>query len=166
MLFRSEMRAIRQMIGQHHAHVIPKGLPGAGNMMIFDNGGASGYGPPTGAAPNGTGIFARPTSRILEIDPVTLKLVWNYTSATFFATNISGAQRLENGNTLITEGPDGRIFEVTNDGTIVWEYVFPLFTPRNSVYRAYRVPYEWIPQINRPQERAVTPPSAGEYRVP
>ena len=69
-------------------------------------------------------------------------------------------------NTPITEGPDGRIFEVTNDGTIVWEYVFPLFTPRNSVYRAYRVPYEWIPQINRPQERAVTPPSAGEYRVP
>ena len=161
-----ELRAIRQIIGQHNAHFIPKGLPGAGNVMIFDNGGASGYGAPNSNAPNGTGLFARPTSRVLEIDPVTLKLVWNYTATTFFATNISGAQRLENGNTLITEGPDGRIFEVTNDGTIVWEYVFPLFTPRNSVYRAYRVPYEWIPQINRPQERAVTPPSAGEYRVP
>jgi hypothetical protein len=107
---------------------------------------------------------------VLEIDPVTLKLVWSYTSPTFFATNISGAQRLANGNTLVTEGPDGRIFEVTKEGATVWEYVNPLFTgtaarPTNSVYRAYRVPYEWIPQIGRPKETAVTPPAAGEYRV-
>jgi hypothetical protein len=165
-----ELRAIRQIIGQHHAHFIPKGLPGAGNVMVFDNGGASGYGAPTSNALNGTGIFARPTSRVLEIDPVTLKLVWSYTSPTFFATNISGAQRLANGNTLVTEGPDGRIFEVTKEGATVWEYVNPLFTgtaarPTNSVYRAYRVPYEWIPQIGRPKETAVTPPAAGEYRV-
>ncbi len=39
-----ELRAIRQIIGQHHAHFIPKGLPGAGNLLVFDNGGASGYG--------------------------------------------------------------------------------------------------------------------------
>jgi hypothetical protein len=166
----AELRAIRQIIGQHHAHFIPKGLPGAGNLMVFDNGGASGYGAPTSNALNGTGIFARPTSRVLEIDPVTLKLVWSYTSPTFFATNISGAQRLVNGNTLVTEGPDGRIFEVTREGGIVWEYLNPLFTgaaarPTNSVYRAYRVPYEWIPQISRPKETAVTPPGAGEFRV-
>jgi hypothetical protein len=166
----AELRAIRQIIGQHNAHFIPKGLPGAGNVMVFDNGGASGYGAPTSNALNGTGIFARPTSRGLEIDPVTLKLVWSYTAPTFFATNISGAQRLVNGNTLITEGPDGRIFEVTTDGTIVWEYVNPLFTgaaarPTNSVYRAYRVPYEWIPQIARPKETAVTPKAPSEFRV-
>jgi len=29
------------------------------------------------------------------------------------APNISGAQRLPNGNTLITEGAGGRVFEVT-----------------------------------------------------
>jgi hypothetical protein len=164
-----ELRAIRQTIGQHHAHFIPKGLPGAGNLMVFDNGGPSGYGSPSSIAPNGTGIYARPTSRVLEIDPVSLKLVWSYTAPAFFATNISGAQRLPNGNTLITEGPDGRIFEVTKDGAIVWEYVFPLFAgarKTNSVYRAYRLPYEWIPQIARPAERAVTPPPAAEFRVP
>jgi hypothetical protein len=165
-----ELRAIRQIIGQHNAHIIPKGLPGAGNLMIFDNGGPSGYGKPTGNAPNGTGVYARPTSRVVEIDPVSLKLVWSYTAPTFFATNISGAQRLPNGNTLVTEGPDGRIFEVTTDGTIVWEYVFPMFTatprPTNSVYRAYRLPYEWIPQLARPTEKAVTPPAAGEFRLP
>jgi len=164
-----ELRAIRQVIGQHHAHFIPKGLPGAGNVMVFDNGGSSGYGTPSPIALNGQGIYARATSRVLEIDPVTLKLVWSYTSPTFYAANISGAQRLPNGNTLVTEGPDGRIFEVTTDGTIVWEYIFPVYAgarPTNSVYRAYRVPYEWIPQLPRPQERAVTPPPAGEFRVP
>ena len=117
-----EMRAIRQMIGQHHAHFIPKGLPGAGNVMIFDNGGASGYGAPNSNAPNGTGLFARPTSRVLEIDPVTLKLVWNYTATTFFATNISGAQRLPNGNTVITayhaSSGKTKLFEVTREPPI------------------------------------------------
>jgi hypothetical protein len=165
-----ELRAIRQIIGQHHAHFIPKGLPGAGDLMVFDNGGASGYGNPSPVALDGQNIFARPTSRVLEIDPVTLKLVWSYTSPTFFATNISGAQRLPNGNTMITEGPSGRVFEVTTDGVIVWEYIFPMFTaaarPTNSVYRAYRLPYGWIPQLARPKEQAVTPPAAGNFRVP
>jgi hypothetical protein len=162
-----ELRAIRQIIGQHHAHLIPKGLPGAGNLMVFDNGGPSGYGSASPIALNGTGIYARATSRVLEINPVTLKLVWSYTSPTFFATNISGAQRLANGNTLVTEGPSGRLFEVTQDGMIVWEYVYPVFNgPRNSVYRAYRIPYDWIPQLARPQERPVTPPAPGQFRVP
>jgi len=162
-----ELRAIRQVIGQHNAHFIPKGLPGAGDVMIFDNGGASGYGPVSPVAPEGQNIFARPTSRVLEIDPVTLKLVWSYTAPAFFATNISGAQRLLNGDTLITEGPDGRVFEVTREGTIVWEYVYPVFTsgrgrPTNSVYRAYRLPYDWIPQLAKPRETPVTPPNFGD----
>ncbi len=164
-----ELRAIRQIIGQHHAHLIPKGLPGAGNLMVFDNGGASGYGRPSPVALDGQNIFARPTSRVLEIDPVSLKLVWSYTAPAFFATNISSAQRLPNGNTLITEGPDGRLFEVTKEGAIVWEYVFPQFSgarATNSVYRAYRVPYDWIPQLPRPSQKPVTPPAAGEFRVP
>ncbi len=166
-----ELRAIRQVIGQHNAHFIPKGLPGAGNLMVFDNGGASGYGRPSAVALKGQDIYARPTSRVLEIDPVTMKLAWSYTAPTFFATNISGAQRLLNGNTLITEGPDGRLFEVDKDGTIVWEYVYPVFTgtgkarPTNSVYRAYRVPYAWIPQIAKPAEKAVTPPKPEEFQV-
>lgn len=168
-----ELRAIRQVIGQHHAHFIPKGLPGAGNLMVFDNGGASGYGKPNGNAPQGSGIYARPTSRVLEIDPTTMKLVWSYTGTGFFATNISGAQRLADGNTLITEGPSGRIFEVTKDGEIVWEYVYPTFGAAkggkqgsNSVYRAYRVPYEWIPQIMKPAVKAVASPRIEEFRVP
>jgi hypothetical protein len=36
-----ELRAIGQVIGQHNPHIIPEGLPGAGNLLVFDNGGAS-----------------------------------------------------------------------------------------------------------------------------
>ena len=164
------LRAIGQIIGQHHAHLIPKGLPGAGNLLVFDNGGASGYGPPSGMAPRGTAVFARPSSRVLEIDPVSLKLVWSYTAgAQFFSSNISGMQRLANGNTLITEGAGGRVFEVTNDRQIVWEWMnAPAAGARTpaTVYRAYRIPYTWLAQLPRPQEKAVTPPANGEFRVP
>jgi hypothetical protein len=164
-----ELRAIRQIIGQHHAHIIPKGLPGAGHLLVFDNGGSSGYGFANPIAPDGRGAFARATSRVLEINPVSLELVWSYTNPRFFSTNISGAQRLPNGNTLVTAGAGGRMFEVTADGTIVWEYMYPLFSganASNAVYRAYRVPYGWIPQLTVPTERRVTPPALGEFRVP
>jgi hypothetical protein len=164
-----ELRKIRQIIGQHHAHLIPKGLPGAGHLLVFDNGGSSGYGFAGPIAPNGIGAFARATSRVLEINPVTLELVWSYAAPRFFSTNISGAQRLPNGNTLITEGAGGRLFEVTTEGTIVWEYMNPLFAgPRasNDVYRAYRLPYGWIPQLAKPAEQAVTPPALGDFKVP
>ena len=163
---------IRQIIGPHHPHMIPQGLPGAGNIMIFDNGGAAGYGFASPTSPNGTSSLARASSRVIEIDPVEMRLVWSYTDgADFFSTNISGAQRLPNGNTLITEGAPGRIFEVTSEGgNIVWEYISPFAGQgQNSaaaVYRAYRIPYDWIPQLERPQEKAVVPPPRTEFRMP
>ena len=165
----AELRAIGQIIGQHHAHVIPKGLPGAGNMLIFDNGGAAGYGASSAMAPRGSSVYARATSRVLEIDPVSLELVWSYTSGQFYSSNISGAQRLPNGNTLVTEGAGGRLFEVTADREIVWEYMNPLFggaQRSNGVYRAYRLPYDWISQLARPVETAVTPPPLEEFALP
>ena len=164
-----ELRAIRQIIGQHHPHLIPKGLPGAGNLLVFDNGGSSGYGFASPIAPEGRGAFQRATSRVLEINPVTLQRVWSYTNPRFFSTNISGAQRLPNGNTLVTAGAGGRMFEVTRDGAIVWEFMFPMFSganQSNAVYRAYRVPYGWIPQLPVPAQRRVTPPPLADFRVP
>src|SRR4029453_8857764 len=150
----------------HHAHIIPKGLPGAGNLLVFDNGGSSGYGFASPIAPEGRGSFARATSRVLEINPVTLELVWSYAKAGFFSTNISSAQRLPNGNTLIDAGAPGRMFEVTKDGAIVWEDMFPTFagpTASNAVYRAYRIPSGWLPQLPVPMERRVTPPALGDF---
>lgn len=70
--------------------------------------------------------------------------VWSYKSPEdFYGVNISGAQRLPNGNTLICEGPSGRFFEVTPGGETVWEYINPFSkrTPRgmrNEVFRVER----------------------------
>jgi outer membrane protein assembly factor BamB len=174
-------REIGQVIGQHHPHIIPKGLPGAGNLMVFDNGGAAGYGESNPNAPTGRNIVARHSSRVLEINPVTFEKVWEYSIAgldayRFLSHYVSSAQRLPNGNTLITEGADGRLFEVTSDGEIVWEYMNPYFdtgpverNPKavatNRVFRAYRFPYDWVPQLERPMERPVVPPARGEFRI-
>jgi hypothetical protein len=149
--------------------MIPKGLPGAGDLLLFDNGGASGYGAPSPIAPDGQGIYARDSSRVLEIDPVTLEVVWSYKAFHFYSMNISGAQRLPNGNTLITEGASGRIFEVTPGNKIVWEFMNPPSEGRgglNSVYRAYRIPYSWIPQLPVPKEQAIELPEPGKFHVP
>jgi hypothetical protein len=106
---------------------------------------------------------------VLEINPVTLELIWSYNGPRFYSSNISSAQRLPNGNTLITEGASGRLFEVGGDRKIVWEYVYPVFggpQSSNGVYRGYRVPYSWMPQLARPRERAVVPPLLQDFRVP
>jgi len=170
-------RAIGQIIGQHHPHIIPKGLPGAGNLLVFDNGGRSGYGEGNPNRPNGTEIVSRFNSRVLEINPVTLAIVWQYSIMSptedfrFFSWYVSSAQRLPNGNTMINEGAYGRIFEITTDGEIVWEYVnpYPAEEPvvgvTSRIYRAYRIPYDWIPQLERPTERPVVPPSNAEFRI-
>jgi hypothetical protein len=82
---------------------------------------------------------------------------------------MSSAQRLPNGNTLITEGADGRIFELTPEHEIVWEYMSPYaFRGREArqIYRAYRVPYEWAPQVKKPEETAVPRLDNGKFRVP
>ena len=168
------LEALGQITGQHHPHLIPEGLPGAGNLLVFDNGGSSGYGFANPVAPNGIDSIRRGYSRVLEINPVTFEKVWEYSiggteSFRFFSHYVSSAQRLPNGNTMILEGADGRIFELTPDGEIVWEYVSPYFAEnppgRNHMFRAYRVPYEWVPQLRRPRERAVTPPNPREFRI-
>ena len=51
--------------------------------------------------------------------------MWEILHRSFNSPHISGVQRLSSGNTLICEGLWGRIFEVTPDGRIVWEYVSP-----------------------------------------
>jgi hypothetical protein len=83
---------------------------------------------------------------VVEFDPVSLRLVWEYAAEGFFSHYISCAQRLPNGNTLITEGAKGRLFEVTQQKKVVWEFVAPSGPKGTSaVYRAYRIPPQWVP---------------------
>ncbi|MDT5000382.1 MAG: hypothetical protein QOK12_2487, partial [Mycobacterium sp.] len=112
-------------------------------------------------------------SRVLEIDPSTEQIVWQYTAEdsgrppwTFFSSFVSNAQRLPNGNTLITEGMHGRIFQITPSGRVVWEYLTPYedyavagepevkvptvegvdrATLTRMIYRSQAVAFDWVP---------------------
>lgn len=86
-----------------------------------------------------------------------------------YSSFISSAQRLPNGNTLITEGTSGRIIEVTPTQDIVWEYISPYYSKKmgmNGVYRAYRLPYEWVPQAAKPEEKAIPRLDNSQFRIP
>ena len=71
------MAELGQIVGQHHPHFIPEGLPGAGNLLVFDNGGEAGYGTPNPSAPTGSNTVRRISSRVLEINPVTFEKFWS-----------------------------------------------------------------------------------------
>jgi hypothetical protein len=158
-------RPVDQITGQHDAHIIPEGLPGAGNLLVFDNQGEAGY-PPVELQTTGG-------SRVLEIDPIKKEIIWQYTAEdsggpawSFRSTHISAARRLPNGNTFIDEGQSGRLFQVTREGDIVWEYVnaYPRVTKEagtgkqtvnHQLYRGQPVPYEWAPEGTPHTEKAV-----------
>ncbi|MCK5605779.1 aryl-sulfate sulfotransferase [Candidatus Pacearchaeota archaeon] len=89
----------------HHASLLENG-----NILLFDNG------------------VDRCYSRVVEVDPATKKIEWEYKSdppESFYTATRGSAQRLPNGNTLIAESEKGRVFEITRDGTIVWEFYNP-----------------------------------------
>ena len=164
------------LIGMHQAHMIPKGLPGEGNIIVYDNGGWAGYGEPTQMSPIGQKIDRRDFTRILEFDPITLEVVWSFGPEDmgapepfhknwFYSPLVSNVQRFENGNTLIIEGTEGRILEVTREKEIVWEYTYP-YVGSDILYRAYRVPYDWIPQLEKPNEVEIIPPENDTFVLP
>jgi hypothetical protein len=91
-----------ELEGQHHATVLENG-----NIMIFDNG------------------VLRKQSRVIEVHPATSEIEWSYTAPGFFTRLRGAAQKLPNGNVLITESDNGHVFEVTHSGEIVWEFWNP-----------------------------------------
>ena len=117
-----------------------------GKILVFDNGNLR-----TGST--------SPFSRVIEVDPATNEVVWQYVDPmppTFFSPYMGGAQRLWNGNTLVCESAFGRLFEVTRGGATVWEYVIPDFVEypaplnrfivgsHNSTFRAHRYRAEQV----------------------
>ena len=116
----------RRLFYQHNVQWIPHGHPGAGHLLVFNNGQNRPGGEHSSieelALPIEPGKgFTRAAGAFGPKEPV-----WSYRDQThFFSSFISGCQRLPSGNTLICEGPKGRIFEVTSDGKIVWEFWNP-----------------------------------------
>ena len=152
----------RSLFFNHSTEWIDPHLPGAGNLMVFDNGRnrldmphstvyeltlpyIEDYDDSGFFGMEGDGTYSPP------------EIVWSYSNpGAFYSNFISGQQRLPNGSTLIAEGMTGRIFEIAA-GEKVWEYVNPVirsgpmvqgdsippFSPgnerqQNAIFRAYR----------------------------
>jgi len=111
--------------GQHQPTMLPDG-----HILIYDNGPLRGW------------------SRVIQLNPLTGKITWEYTSTpreSFFSRAISGAQLLPNGNTFICEGGPGRLFEITPEKEVVWEYRSPLRIKGTfGIYRATRYSPEFV----------------------
>ncbi len=128
--YRAGTKADQRLFSQHNAHWIPKGLPGAGHVLVFNNGNN------------------RPGGNSSSVDELVLPVdsqgrytlepgkpygphepIWSYSApkkSEFFSFFISGAQRLPSGNTLICSGANGTFFEVTPEKEVVWKYVNPV----------------------------------------
>ena len=140
----------KQMGGAHDVHWIRPGLPGAGHIMVLNN---------------GQYLYQRtPQSSVLEINPfldadgrdtgkyvnppdagyrretydhdthneprqISKQIVWSYRSVNshnFFSHIGCSGQRLPNGSTFICSDTEGHFFEVTAAGELVWEYINPV----------------------------------------
>ena len=115
---------------QHDTQWIRPGLSGAGNILVFNNGNGrtpENYSSVDELIPpvDSSGNYALTPGEAFGPDTLT----WTYEAPTptdFYSSFVSSAQRLSNGNTLVTGGALGEIFEVTPDGQIVWRYVNPM----------------------------------------
>lgn len=110
-----------EISGPHDAVVLP-----TGNVLVFDNG------------------LGRGWSRVVELDPLSRRIVWEYRPGegeTFYTRTRGSNQRLPNGNTLIAESGRGRAFEVTRGGDIVWEFLNPngIQATRGAIVRMRRI---------------------------
>ena len=110
---------------QHDPHVLPNG-----NLLLFDN------------------HDEYEKSSVEEYDPRTMELVWSYRGSDdepFYSRSCGSAQRLPGGNTLVTESDNGRAFEITPEGEIVWEFFNPHLAGENDEFIAVLLELQRLP---------------------
>ena len=132
---------------QHDARWITEGLPGAGNMLVYNNG--------TKRRLDGTfdpeaGMdFENSYSDLVEFRlPIGAdglydtggepEIVWTWNadaSENYFSPFMSGWDRLPNGNTIFVNAHNKQIIEVTPDGERVLDYEVP---ESGRMYRVYK----------------------------
>ena len=143
---------------QHDVEWIKYDCPGAGNFLCYDNGVNRNYSSIDEIVPPVTSSGSYPISVGSSFAPTTY--TWTYVAnppTSMYAPDISGAQRLKNGNTIICVGTAGTLYEVTSSGQVVWKYINPVtntgpltqgdsiphnpikpFETMNSIFRVYR----------------------------
>jgi len=97
---------VGELQGPHDASLLADG-----HVLLLDN-----------------GFQGREYSRVLELDPLERRLVWQYTAPVptdFYTSGRGTVQALPNGNVLVGNSNSGEAFEVTRDGRRVWRYLNP-----------------------------------------
>jgi len=118
--------ADQMLFDQHDAQWIEEGLPGEGNILIFNNGLGRNYSSVDEIVSPVDVNGNYPLTAGSPYDPDAL--TWTYLAdppSSMYEEAISGAQRLPNGNTLICSGTHGEFLEVTAAGETVWHYINP-----------------------------------------
>lgn len=126
-----------EVIGLHEAQVL-----GNGHILLFDNR-SRGQDPEDGG-----------WSRVVELDPLSGEIVWEYRAdppEDFYSHSRGTVARMIGGNTLICSSNQGRLFEVTPEGDVVWEYRTPYRDEegRRAVLRAERYPRSFVEPLFR-----------------
>ena len=135
--YRAGTSADQTLFNPHGTKFIPDGLPGEGNIILFNNQ----YG----------SQFGQDYSAVFELElPASFALapgaaygpsgpIWTYIAPNptdLYSSGLSNAERLPNGNTLVDSGrQDGWLFEVTSAGQKVWEYFNTMPTPNALVFQ-------------------------------
>jgi len=149
--YRAGTEEERRLFRQHDVRWIDPGRPGEGNFLLFNNGA-----PDAGRAWSSVdeivppleqgATYARGANKTFGPEVA----AWSYTApnrSDLFASHISGASRLPNGNTLVCDGEQGRIFEVTPDGTTVWDYLVPVSEADAFVPMGGMPGVTWLPAV-------------------
>ena len=106
-----------------------------GNLLIFDNGRYRGW------------------SRIIELNPVNLSVVWEYKKDGFFSYSQGYLQVLENGNKLVTISKLGRVIELDKNNNVVWDWYYDKSIDkdgrkiRDDIYRMSRYDKKFIDSL-------------------
>ena len=143
----------KEMLYQQHCCTwIPTNCPGAGHILIHDNGIGRGYTaieeivPPVDA----NGFYAGSSN--VYFGPTNCFWVYTNNPATnFFGADIGGAEREPNGDTLITWGIYGTLFEVTSNLQTVWQYVNPVTS--TPLAQGSNVPFDPNSNPNFPTQK-------------
>ena len=131
-------RMEQSLFVQHSAHFIGPGLPGAGHVLLFNNGRAQNRLWSSVEELKLPEAVASDGDYLLREGVAAADMVWSYgpqagRAGSFYCTHMSAAQRLPNGNTLITMGPQGLLVEVTVEGREVWRYLSPVMFSEDGV---------------------------------
>ena len=132
-------RMEQELFVQHGAHFIGAGLPGEGHILLFNNGRAQDRLWSTVEELVLPEVALSDERRVASEGGATVvETAWSYgpragRAGSFYCTHMSAAQRLPNGNTLVTMGPQGLLVEVSPEGKEVWRYLSPVMLSEDGV---------------------------------